>query len=176
LLRRLLATKGDYFIRLLYMHPKGIDEELLDLIAGDERIIKYLDIPIQHSEDRILKSMNRGYSRRELEQLFARIREKMPNAVLRTTVMVGYPGESADEFSGLRDFIVNTEFDNLGAFTYSREKGTGASRLKGHVLKGVKKKRHQKIMELQQEISKKRLARLLGRTTKVIIEGARTTR
>jgi len=170
LLARLLAVKGDYFLRLLYMHPKGIDDELLDLMCGEDRIIKYLDIPIQHSEDRLLASMNRGYSRRELEGLFEKIREKMADAILRTTVMVGYPGETEEEFNDLCDFIVQREFDNLGAFTYSREKGTPASRLKGHLPKGVKKKRYQRIMELQKDISKRRLSRFMGRSLKVIVE------
>ena len=98
LLVRLLSIKGDYFIRLLYMHPKGIDEGLLDLIRSDDRIVPYLDIPIQHSEDRLLASMNRGYSRRTLEGLFGKIKSDMPDAVLRTTVMVGYPGETEEEF------------------------------------------------------------------------------
>jgi ribosomal protein S12 methylthiotransferase len=170
LLTRLLAVEGDYFLRLLYMHPKGIDDELLDLMSRDDRIIKYLDIPIQHSEDRLLRSMNRGYSRHELKDLFEKIRKQMPDAVLRTTIMVGYPGETEEEFSNLCDFIVHREFDNLGAFTYSREKGTSAARLKGHLPKGVKRKRFQRIMELQKDISKRRLSRLMGRSLKVIVE------
>ena len=98
LLGRLLSVKGDYFIRLLYLHPKGIDDALLDLMRSDDRIIPYLDIPIQHAEDRLLTSMNRGYSRHTLERLFEKIKSEMPDAALRTTVMVGYPGETEDEF------------------------------------------------------------------------------
>ncbi len=170
LLMRLLSVGGDYFLRLLYMHPRGIDDRLLDLMAGDDRIIKYMDIPIQHSEDRLLDSMNRGYSRRDLEHLFERVRKKMPDAVLRTTIMVGYPGEREEEFSKLCDFVAQWEFDNLGAFTYSREKDTQAARLKGHLPKGVKRRRYETIMELQKEISKRRLGRLLGRSLKVVVE------
>jgi ribosomal protein S12 methylthiotransferase len=170
LLARLLSVEGDYFIRLLYMHPKGIDDELLDLMSGDDRIIKYLDIPVQHTEDRLLRSMNRGYSRRDIENLFDKIRKKMPDAVLRTTIMVGYPGETEEEFSNLCDFIREREFDNLGAFVYSREQGTPASRLKGHLPKGVKKKRYERIMELQKDISKRRLSKLIGRSLKVVVE------
>jgi ribosomal protein S12 methylthiotransferase len=170
LLKKLLAVKEDFFLRLLYLHPKGIDDALLDLIAGDERIVKYLDIPIQHSEDLLLKSMNRGYTKKGLDDLFKKIRERMGDVVLRTTVMVGYPGESEEDFANLCDFVAKWEFDNLGAFTYSREKGTPAARMKGHPTKGVKKKRYQRIMEMQKEISKKRLQRLKGREMSVIVE------
>jgi len=170
LLARLLAVKGDYFMRLLYMHPKGIDDGLLDVMAGDDRIIPYFDIPIQHSEDGILASMNRGYSRQWLSEVFGKVRSRMPDSVLRTTVMVGYPGEGPAHFSALCEFISECEFDNLGAFVYSREDGTAAARLKGQVRKGVKKERYRTIMELQKEISKRRLGRLQGRTLKVVVE------
>ncbi len=170
LIRRLTRTKGDYFIRLLYVHPKGIDDELLDLIGEEEHVIKYLDIPIQHSEDRILASMNRGYARADLTRLFQRIKEIMPDATLRTTIMVGYPGETAEDFANLHAFVAETRFDNLGAFMYSREKGTRADRITGHMTKGIKKKRYQAIMELQRGISKERLKRLVGRTEKVVVE------
>ncbi len=170
LLSRLLAVKGDYFIRLLYLHPKGVSPALLDLIGSDPRIIPYLDIPIQHSEDRILRSMNRGCTRADLDRLFGTIRSAMPDCVLRTTVMVGYPGETEEEFESLCAFISAWEFDNLGAFAYSRETGTAAARLKGHLRKGVKTQRYQAVMEMQREISRKRLARLNGRTMDVVIE------
>jgi ribosomal protein S12 methylthiotransferase len=170
LLKRLLAVEGDYFLRLLYLHPKGIDDALLELIAGDERMIPYLDVPIQHSEDAILASMNRGYSKKDLAAIFGKIRSIMADSVLRTTVMVGYPGEGPDHFQALCDFISEWEFDNLGAFAYSREEGTPAARLKGQVRKGVKKERYMRVMELQGEISKKRLKRLKGRTVKVVVE------
>jgi ribosomal protein S12 methylthiotransferase len=170
LIRRLTRTEGDYFIRLLYMHPKGIDDELLDIIGQEAHIIKYLDIPVQHSEDRILTSMNRGCSRADLTRLFRRIKEIMPDAALRTTIMVGYPGETEEDFANLSAFVAETRFDNLGAFMYSREKGTRADRITGHVAKGIKKKRYQAIMELQRGISKERLKRLVGRTEKVIVE------
>jgi len=172
LLKRLLAIKEDFFLRLLYLHPLGIDDALLDLMAADERIVKYLDIPIQHSEDLLLKSMNRGYSKKGLDDLFGKIRERMDDVVLRTTVMVGYPGETEEDFANLCDFVAKWEFDNLGAFTYSREKGTPAARIKGHPTKGVKKKRYQRIMEMQKEISKRRLGRLKGREMPVIVEAS----
>ncbi len=139
LLARLLSVKGDYFIRLLYMHPKGIDDGLLELIGSDDRIVPYLDIPIQHSEDRLLASMNRGYSRHDLERLFGKIKSDMPDAVLRTTVMVGYPGETEEEFSDLCAFISAWEFDNLGAFVYSREAGNGVRPHEGSCAEGYQK-------------------------------------
>ena len=105
LLGRLLSVKGDYFVRLLYLHPNGIDDGLLDLVGSDARIIPYLDIPIQHSEDRLLASMNRGYSRKDLERLLGKIKSDMPDAALRTTVMVGYPGETEEDFANLCAFI-----------------------------------------------------------------------
>jgi len=170
LLSRLLSVKGDYFIRLLYMHPKGIDDGLLDLMRSDDRILPYLDIPIQHAEDRLLTSMNRGYSRKALDRLFGKIKSDMPDAVLRTTVMVGYPGETEEEFMSLCAFISAWEFDNLGAFIYSREAGTASARVKGHVPKSIKKRRYQKVMELQREISGRRLMRLKGREMPVVVE------
>ena len=170
LLGRLLSVKGDYFVRLLYLHPYGIDDGLLDLVGSDARIIPYLDIPIQHSEDRLLASMNRGYSRKDLERLFGKIKSDMPDAALRTTVMVGYPGETEEDFANLCAFISSWQFDNLGAFTYSREEGTAAARMKGQVAKGVKKRRYQRVMELQREISGRRLKRLKGRRMPVVVE------
>jgi len=104
LLAALLRVEGDFFLRLLYMHPRGIDDELIDLIAGDERIIKYLDVPIQHSEDKVLKAMGRGYRRADLERLFAVMRDRIPDCTLRTTVIVGFPGESEQEFADLCTF------------------------------------------------------------------------
>ncbi|OPY77447.1 MAG: Ribosomal protein S12 methylthiotransferase RimO [Syntrophorhabdus sp. PtaU1.Bin058] len=171
LLQDLLATEGDYLLRLLYMHPKGIDDDLIDCIACSDKIIPYMDIPIQHSEDRILGLMGRGCTKDDLAALFGKIRKKIPDAVLRTTVIVGFPGETEGEFQGLMDFIGRHEFDMLGAFMYSREEGTPAYRLPGHVRKGVKQARYNAVMGLQKEISRRRLKRLEGKTMKVIVEG-----
>lgn len=170
LLETLLTLEGDYHIRLLYMHPGGIDDRLLELIAKNEKIIKYLDIPIQHSEEGILRSMNRRYSGGDLDGLFLKIRQMMPDAVLRTTVMVGFPGETGEDFDNLCAFISRWEFDNLGSFMYSKEEGTPAAKMKGHLRKGVKKQRHQRIMALQKEISRKRLKRMIGKKMEVIVE------
>jgi ribosomal protein S12 methylthiotransferase len=170
LLRNLLEVKGDYFLRLLYMHPKGLDEELIELIAGEERILNYFDLPIQHSEDRILASMGRGYTKRDLESLITRIRDRIPEAILRTTVIVGFPQETEEEFARLCEFLEEWRFNNLGAFIYSKEEGTPAARMSGHLRKGVKNERFQKVMELQKEISKEKLKRLKGEKAKVVVE------
>lgn len=175
LLQDLLETDGDYSLRLLYMHPKGIDDDLIDLIVRSDKVIPYMDIPIQHSGDRILKLMGRGYTKDGLEALFAKIRGEMPDAVLRTTVIVGFPGETRDEFRGLMDFIGQQEFDMLGAFMYSREEGTPAYRLHGHIKKSIKQARYNAVMEMQRKISRQRLKRLEGRTMKVIIESREDT-
>ncbi len=171
LLRRLLMVKGDYFLRLLYMHPKGLNGELISIINSDDRIIKYMDVPVQHSEDKILSSMGRGYTKAYLEDLLGVLRERIPDAVLRTTVIVGFPGETDEDFVNLCEFVKKWEFDMLGAFMYSREEGTRANKMKGHVKKGVKRSRYNGIMEIQKEISKKRLSLMLGKTAKVIVEG-----
>jgi len=171
LLKSLLEVKGDYYLRLLYMHPRRIDEELIDMMAGEERIIPYMDMPIQHSEDSVLGRMGRGYTKADLERLLGYIKAKAPDMTLRTTLILGFPGETEEDFAGLSEFIKKWEFDMLGAFMYSKEEGTPAYKMKGQVKKAQKKQRYETIMETQQEISKRRLSRLLGRTMKVIIEG-----
>jgi len=171
LLRRLLDVPGDYFVRLLYLHPRGVDDALIELVADDARIINYFDLPVQHSEDRILTLMKRGYTKADLDRLFEKIRARMPDAALRTTVIVGFPGETEEEFSALAEAVRRWQFDNLGAFVYSREEGTHAARLKGHVRKSIKRERLQRIMEMQNTISRARLKRLIGQPTKVIVEG-----
>ena len=170
LLRHLLEVKGDYFLRLLYMHPKRIDAELMDFVSSEDRIIKYMDMPIQHSEDKILNLMGRGYGKTDLEGLMRAVRNTIPGATLRTTVIVGFPGETDEDFERLLDFIKEWEFDMLGAFMYSREEGTPASKLKGQVKKSVKQARYNRIMEIQKEISKKRMKCLEGKSAKVIVE------
>jgi ribosomal protein S12 methylthiotransferase len=171
LLKSLLAVKGDYYLRLLYMHPRRIDEELIDMMTHEQRIIPYMDMPIQHSEDSILMSMKRGYTRADMERLLGYITAKAPDMTLRTTLILGFPGETEQDFARLSEFVKKWEFDMLGAFMYSREEGTPACRMKGQIKKAVKKERYETIMEIQQEISKRRLSRLTGRTMKVIIEG-----
>lgn len=170
LLRSLTEIEGEYFIRLLYLHPKGIDDELIDFIAEEKRIIKYLDIPIQHSESRILKLMGRGYDREYLEDLLAKLRDKISGIVLRTTVITGFPTETEEEFSSLCSFLEKAKFNYLGAFPYFREDGTLASRLKGQIKNKVKGERLRKVMELQRRITAEFLKGLKGKIMKAVVE------
>ncbi len=170
LIAALLREKGDYYLRLLYMHPKGVTRDLVGLMGSDARIIPYLDIPIQHSEDRILSLMGRGHTKAYLEEVLTMARGLMPEAVLRTSIIVGFPQETDEEFDALMAFVERFQFDMLGAFMYAREEGTVAYKLKGQVRQGTKRSRYNRLMEAQKEISRRRLARLLGKPVKVIVE------
>jgi ribosomal protein S12 methylthiotransferase len=175
LLQALFRTKGDYYVRLMYLHPKGFNQGLIEFIKNEAKIIPYLDIPIQHSENAMLRAMGRGHSKDDLEGLLGAIRDAMPDVTLRTSLIVGFPGETEDDFDQLCAFVNKWEFDMLGVFMYSREEGTPAYRMKPQIRKGIKQKRYNTIMEIQKEISKKRLKRLQGRTVKVIVEGKEDT-
>ena len=153
LLKELIKIEGLEYVRLLYLYPDEITDELIDLIAKEEKLTPYFDIPIQHSEDKILKAMNRRGDKDYLRKLFAKIRNKIPNAILRTTIMVGFPGESKDDFDELTKFIEEIKFDHLGAFKYSREEGTASYDFPHQVRESTKQKRLDTLMELQQKIS-----------------------
>ncbi|MBO6262595.1 MAG: 30S ribosomal protein S12 methylthiotransferase RimO [Bacilli bacterium] len=153
LLKGLLEIKELSFIRLLYLYPDEITDELIDLIAKEKRLTPYFDVPIQHSEDKILKSMNRRGDKAYLTNLFNKIRTKVPNAVIRTTVMVGFPGETKEDFNNLLKFIDDVKFDHLGGFTYSKEEGTASYNFPHQVRSDIKQKRLDELMSLQQKIS-----------------------
>ena len=153
LLKELLKIDGLEYIRLLYLYPDEITDELIDLIAKEERLTPYFDIPIQHSEDKILKAMNRRGDKAYLKELFDKIRKRIPTVILRTTVMVGFPGETNDDFTNLLDFIKEIKFDHLGAFKYSKEEGTASYNYPHQVREATKQKRLDALMELQQGIS-----------------------
>lgn len=153
LLKGLLVIKEFDYIRLLYLYPDEITNDLIDLMASEPRLTPYFDVPVQHSESNILKAMNRRGDKRDLINLFAKIRSRVPHAILRTTVMVGFPGETEDDFNGLLSFIKEIEFDHLGAFTYSREEDTPAYLFPHQIEEKEKKKRLDKIMRTQQGIS-----------------------
>lgn len=153
LLKGLLEIKELSFIRLLYLYPDEITDELIDLIAKEKRLTPYFDIPIQHSEDKILKAMNRRGNKAYLTNLFKKIRTKIPNAVLRTTVMVGFPGETKQDFDNLLKFIEEVKFDHLGGFTYFKEEGTKSYDFPHQVRQATKQKRLDELMALQQKIS-----------------------
>ncbi len=170
LVRALLDETGDFYLRLLYMHPKGVTGELIDIMQSDPRIIPYLDVPIQHSEDRILTLMGRGHTKAYLEDILGMMRESIPHAVLRTSIIVGFPSETDEEFENLLSFLGDHQFDMLGAFRYAREKGTPSYKLKGQITNKVKNLRYIRLMEIQKEISRIRLSRLKGQTVKIIVE------
>ena len=172
LLKGLLAIEHLDYIRLLYLYPDEISDELIDLIANNQdRLTPYFDIPIQHSEDSILKAMNRRGDKEFLRKLFSKIRNKIPHAILRTTVMVGFPGETEKDFVGLKQFIDEIKFDHLGAFTYSREEGTKSFNYPHQVRETTKKRRLDEIMGLQQKVSFEQNQKHIGEVMEGLIVG-----
>lgn len=171
LLKGLLEIKELSFIRLLYLYPDEITDELIDLIAKEKRLTPYFDIPIQHSEDKILKAMNRRGDKAYLTNLFKKIKTKIPNAVLRTTVMVGFPGETKQDFDNLLKFIEEVKFDHLGGFTYSKEEGTKSYDFPHQVRQATKQKRLDELMVLQQKISYDSNKRHIGEIMNGLVVG-----
>ena len=153
LLKELLKIEQFEYIRLLYLYPDEISDELIELIGKEKRLTPYFDVPIQHSEDHILKDMFRRGDKKFLISLFNKIREKVTNAILRTTVMVGFPGESEEDINNLISFMNEVKFDHLGAFTYSQEEGTPSASFPNQIDEEIKKKRLAKVMKAQQKIS-----------------------
>lgn len=170
LLEKLSKIKGIEWIRFLYSYPEGITEELIEVVATNKKIAKYFDIPIQHISNSILKKMNRKTSRENIENIIERIRNKIPNVVLRTSLIVGFPGETKNDFDELFNFVKEIKFDKLGVFTYSKEEGTPAAKLPEQIHGNTKKSRYKKIMEVQQQISKQKLQNKLGTKCDVLIE------
>ena len=171
LLKGLLKIESLEYIRLLYLYPDEITDELIDLIAKEERLTPYFDIPIQHSEDKILKAMNRRGNKEYLKSLFKKIRERVHSAVIRTTIMVGFPGETKEDFANLLDFIKEVKFDHLGAFTYSREEGTTSYSFPHQVRSDVKEKRLAELMTLQQHISYEQNKKHIGEVMTGLVVG-----
>ena len=171
LLRKLCQIDGLSWIRILYCYPEEITDELIQVIKEEEKICHYLDIPIQHSEDRILRNMGRKTNRAELISLVEKLRSEISDIVLRTTLITGFPGETEDEFEHMLDFVDEMEFDRLGVFPYSPEEGTEAAEMEDQVPDEVKEQRRDAIMELQQEISAGAAADRIGEEMSVLIEG-----
>jgi ribosomal protein S12 methylthiotransferase len=172
LLRKTAALKGIRWIRIMYAHPAHLTDEIIEVIASERKIVKYLDLPIQHADDKILKLMNRRYTRQELENLITKIRRRIPKIALRTSVIAGFPGEGEAEFGELLDFVGRVKFDRLGCFTFQPEKGTPASAMKGQVPEKIKVKRAKLIMRAQARISRELNKNMIGQTVEIIIEGA----
>lgn len=170
LLRDVSSISGDFRMRLLYLNPTSINDELLSVISCEEKICKYLDIPLQHSEERILKAMGRGGSGELHGRTIQRIREAIPGVTLRTTFIVGFPGETEEEFSGLRNFVEDMRFDRLGVFMYSKEEGTPASKMKGNLPKRIKERRYHEIMRIQSRISLEKNKAVIGKRCRALID------
>ena len=171
LLKELVAIDGLEYVRLLYLYPDEITDELIDLIAKEEKLTPYFDIPIQHSEDKILKAMNRRGDKAYLTNLFNKIRNKIPHAIIRTTIMVGFPGETEKDFNGLMKFIEEIKFDHLGAFKYSKEEGTASYNYPHQVRESTKQRRLDALMELQQKISYEQNKKHIGEIMTGLVVG-----
>jgi len=170
LVEKLTAIKGIEWIRLHYAYPAGFPEELLQLMNDNPKVCKYLDIPLQHINDRILKSMKRGLGSEGTRKLVKTMKEKVPGVALRTTLIVGYPGETEEEFEELLEFVKESEFDRLGVFQYSAEEDTSAYSLEDDVPEKVKQDRFERLMELQQDISLRLNKKREGKVFKTIID------
>jgi len=170
LVEKLSDIYGIEWIRLHYAYPAGFPEELLQLMNENPKVCKYLDIPLQHINDRILKSMKRGLGSDGTRRLVKAMKEKVPGVALRTTLIVGYPGETEEEFEELLDFISEAKFDRLGVFTYSEEEDTSAFKLEDNVPEDIKQERLNRVMELQQGISLELNNERVGRVFKTIID------
>ena len=170
LLQELSKIDGIEWIRFLYSYPEGITDELINLVATNNKIAKYFDIPIQHISDDILKKMNRRTNKKDIENLLEKIRVQIPDVVLRTSLIVGFPGETENNFNELLEFVKKAEFDKLGAFMYSKEEGTPAAKMENQIHGNTKKSRYNKLMKLQQEISNQNLQKRVGNTCFVLVE------
>lgn len=171
LLTKLCEIEGIEWIRILYCYPEEITDELIAVMKKEKKICHYLDIPIQHSEDTILKRMGRRTNRAELVSLVEKLRKEIPDIVLRTTLITGFPGETEEEFKNMVDFVDSMEFDRLGVFPYSAEEGTKAAEMDGQITEEVKESRRNEIMALQQEISADKAASRIDDEMSVLIEG-----
>lgn len=171
LLNELCEIDGLHWIRLHYCYPEFVTDELIDTIARQEKICKYMDIPIQHCNDRILKLMGRRTNKKEISEIIQKLREKIPEVVIRTSLIAGFPTESDEEFDELREFVTEMEFDRLGAFSYSQEEGTAAARLDGQLAEEEKKNRQELIMIDQVAVSEELNSKKVGKVFEVLVEG-----
>ncbi|ADI01821.1 30S ribosomal protein S12 methylthiotransferase RimO [Syntrophothermus lipocalidus] len=171
LLQNLSRIEGIEWIRVMYAHPLHVTPEMVEVIGREPGVIPYLDLPIQHADDSVLKRMGRGYSRSYLVSLIEDLRRRLPGLVLRTTVMVGFPGESESSFENLCSFVKETGFDWLGAFMYSEEEGTAAARWEDDVLEEEKQRRWREIMRMQSAITSELNRRRTGKVEQILVEG-----
>jgi len=170
LLQGLARIEGLRWIRLLYAHPAHVTPELIRLIRDEKKICKYLDLPLQQIDSRLLQAMNRPVSEKDVRELLGRLREEVPGITLRTSLMVGFPGETEKKFQKLLEFVRETQFDLLGVFRYSREEGTAAANMKGQVSERIKDRRYHQIMRLQKRISLQKQKKQIGSRMEVLVE------
>jgi ribosomal protein S12 methylthiotransferase len=172
LLPALCRVEGIRWIRLHYAYPRDFPDALIEVIAREPKIAKYLDMPLQHSSDRLLRSMKRGRDSRFLRGLLGKIRTRVPGIAIRTALIVGLPGETEEDFRDLLRFVAEQRFERLGVFTYSREEGTAAAEMDGQIPEKVKRARYEKVMALQQGIAREHQRSFLGKRIEVLVEGA----
>lgn len=170
LLKQILKINKDFWLRLLYLYPTRIDDELIEIIKSDERVVNYLDIPIQHVSNKILKLMNRDYKKEDVMKIIDKLKEKVDGITLRSSFIVGFPTEEDEDFEELIDFIKKEQLDHIGVFEYSREEDTSAYKLRPLVKASVKRKRRKELMLIQKKIETKKNKEKIGRIYKCIID------
>jgi ribosomal protein S12 methylthiotransferase len=171
LLEALSRISGLTWIRFLYCYPNRLTDRLIEAVASSPKIARYFDIPLQHASRSVLKGMRRGSSGAHFLNLLAKIRAAIPEVTLRTTMIVGFPGETEDDFRALSDFIGEAQFDHLGVFTYSNEESSAAFRLPGAVPRGVAERRRRKLMAMQRQISRNNLRSKIGQRLPLLVQG-----
>jgi len=169
--KELCRINGIQWIRILYCYPEEITDELIQVIKEEKKVCHYLDLPIQHANDQVLKRMGRRTTKQELIDIVGKLRKEIPDICLRTTLITGFPGETREQHEELMDFVDEMEFDRLGVFTYSPEEGTPAAEMQDQVDEEVKKERQAELMELQQEVAFDKAEEMKGREVLVMIEG-----
>lgn len=171
LLKALCEVEGVQWIRLLYLYPDGITDEMVDLIKNNSKLVKYFDMPLQHINNDVLKKMNRKMTREEIEEALQKIRTHVPDAVIRTQFIVGFPGETEEQFEELLKFISEQKFDRVGCFQYSPEENTPGGKMEDQIDEQTKQYRHDAIMQIQQNISRDKHKAFIGKTVEVLVEG-----
>jgi ribosomal protein S12 methylthiotransferase len=172
LLRALCKVKGPRWFRLHYAYPRDFPDELIEVIAGEEKVVKYVDMPVQHVSDRLLRAMRRGRGSVFIKELLAKLRQRVPGLVLRTSLIAGLPGETEEEFEALKDFVKSQRFERLGCFEYSREEGTAAGEMEGQIPRRTIARRRREIMAIQRRINREQNRALIGTKLEVLVEGA----
>ncbi len=171
LLRRLDALPGDFWIRPLYMYPLLFNDELIGVLRDAQHVVKYIDMPLQHISESVMRSMRRGSPGRYVRQLLSKLQKEIPDLVLRTTFIVGYPGETEADFQELCDFLQEVRFDRVGVFSYSQEENTEAATLPNPCPESLREERRHRLLELQQGISREKQQSMVGKTVRILVEG-----